>query len=108
MPCLSHSSQFYHPHKIKRKKDDRIVYILRRYCLVKHVIEGKIEGRIEILQRGRRRRKQLLDDFKDMRGYCKLKEEVLCRSLLRARCGRSHGPVVRQTVKLINTLPVLI
>jgi hypothetical protein len=27
--------------------------------------------------RGRRRRKQLLDDLKETRGYCKLKEEAL-------------------------------
>jgi len=28
-------------HKMKRKKADWIGHILRRYCLVKHVIEGK-------------------------------------------------------------------
>ena len=43
-----------------------------------------------------------------MRVHCKLKEEVLDRCLLGARCGRSCGPVVRQTVELMNTLPVLI
>jgi hypothetical protein len=27
---------------------DRIVYILQRSCLLKHVVDGKIEGRIEV------------------------------------------------------------
>ena len=95
-------------HKIKQKKADWIGHTLRRYCFVKHVIERKIERRTELVRRGGRRRKQLLDDFKEMRVYCKLKEEVLDRCLLGARCGRSCGPVVRQTVELMNTLPVLI
>ena len=33
-------------HKIKRRKADPIGHILHRNCLLKHVIEGKIEGRI--------------------------------------------------------------
>jgi len=95
-------------HKIKRKEVNWIGHILRRYCLVKQVIEGKIERRIEVLRSGGRRRKQLLDDFKEMRGYCKLKEEALDSSVLGARCGRSHGPVVRQTMELMNAFSVLI
>jgi hypothetical protein len=31
---------------IKRRKGNCIGHILRRNCLLKHVIEGKIEGRI--------------------------------------------------------------
>ena len=50
------------------------------------------------IRRGRRRR-QLLDDFKEMRGYSHLKEEALVRSLGRARFGGGFGPVVRQTAK---------
>jgi hypothetical protein len=34
-----------------------------RNCLLKHVNDGKIEG----IKRGRRRTKQLLDDFKENR-----------------------------------------
>jgi hypothetical protein len=41
-----------------------IGHILRRNCLLKHVIEGKIEGRTEMTGRRERRRKQLLDDVK--------------------------------------------
>jgi hypothetical protein len=46
---------------------------LSRKCLLKHVIEGKIEGRIEVTGRRERRSKQLLDDLKEERGYWKLK-----------------------------------
>jgi hypothetical protein len=48
-------------------------HILRRNCLLKHVIEGKIEGRIEMTERRGRRRRQLLDDRKERRRYWKLK-----------------------------------
>ena len=49
-------------------------------------------------RRGRRRRK-LLDDLKERRGYCELKEEALDRTMWRAGFGRGCGPVVRQTCK---------
>jgi len=42
---------------IKIRKANWIGHILRRYCLLKHVIEGKIEGRIEVTGRRGRRRK---------------------------------------------------
>jgi hypothetical protein len=45
------------------------------------VIEGKLEGMIEMTGRRGRRRKQLLDDFKEMGRYWKLKEEALDRTL---------------------------
>ena len=43
-----------------------------------------------------RRRKKLLDDLKDRRGYYHLKEEALDRTMWRNRFGRDVGPVVRQ------------
>jgi hypothetical protein len=49
-------------------------------------------------RRGRRRR-TLLDDFKDRTGYSHLKEEAIDRTMWRARFGRGFGPVVRQTTK---------
>jgi len=52
-----------------------IPHVLRRNCLLKHVIEGKIKGRIGLMGRRGRRRKQLLDYLEERRGYCKLKEE---------------------------------
>jgi hypothetical protein len=36
-------------HKINREKADWIGHIFRRNCLIKHVIEGKIEGKIEVM-----------------------------------------------------------
>ena len=45
-------------------------------------------------RRGRRRRK-LLDDLKERKGYCHLKEEALDRTVWRAGCGRGFGTVVR-------------
>jgi hypothetical protein len=59
------------------------------------VIEGKLEGRIEMTGR----RKQLLDDLKEKRRYWKLKEEALDRTLWRTRFGRGYEPVVRQTTE---------
>jgi hypothetical protein len=46
-----------------------------------------------------RRRKQLQDDLKKMRGYWKLIEEALDRTLWGTRFGSGHGPVVRQTAE---------
>jgi hypothetical protein len=86
-------------HAIKRRKANWIGHILRRNCLLKHVIEGKVEGRIEMSERRGRRRKQLLDDLKEKRRYLKLKEEALDRTLWRTRFGSGYGPVVRQTTE---------
>jgi hypothetical protein len=63
------------------------------------VIEGKVEGRIEMTGRRGRRRKQLVEVFKEKKRYCKLKEEALDRTLWRTRFGRGYGPVVRQTAE---------
>jgi hypothetical protein len=49
-------------------------------------------------RQGRRRRK-LLDDLKERRGFSHLKEEALDRTMWRARFGRVFRPVVRQTTK---------
>jgi hypothetical protein len=45
------------------------------------MIEGKFEGRTEMMGRRGRRRKQLLDDIKEKRRYWKLKKEALDRTL---------------------------
>jgi hypothetical protein len=44
-------------HTIKRRKTNWIGHILRRNCLLKHVIERKLEGRVEMTGRRGRRRK---------------------------------------------------
>ena len=64
-----------------------IGHILRRNCLLKQVIEGKIKGEIEVTRRQGRRRKKLLDDLEDRRGYCHLKEEAVDRNMWRDRFG---------------------
>jgi len=49
-------------------------------------------------RRGRRRRK-LLDDLKERRGYCHLNEEAVDRTVWRASFGRGFGTAVRETAK---------
>ena len=83
-------------HEIRKWKANWIGHILRRNCLLQQVIEGKIKGQIEVTRRWGRRRKKLLDDLKDRRGYCQLKEEALDRTMWRNRFGRGFGPVVWQ------------
>ena len=78
---------------------DWIGHILRRNCLIQRFIEGKIKGGIEVTGRRGRRCKKLLDDLKERKGYCQLKEEALDHTKWRNRFGRGFGPVVRQTAK---------
>jgi hypothetical protein len=86
-------------HEISKRKANWIGHILRTNCLLQQVIEGKIEGGIEVTGRRGRRRRKLLDDLKERRGYSHLKEEALDRTVWRAGFGRGFGPVVRQTAK---------
>jgi hypothetical protein len=44
-------------------KANWIGHMLRRTCLLKHLTEGKVEERIDVTGRQRRRWKQLLDDL---------------------------------------------
>ena len=85
-------------HEIRKRKANWIGHILCRNCLLQRVIEGKIQGGIEVTGRQGRRR-NILDDLKERRGYSHLKEEALDRTMWRARFGRGFGPVVRQTTK---------
>ena len=80
-------------HEIRKWKANWIGHILRRNCLLQQVIEGKIKGQIEVTRRRGRRHKKLLDDLKDRRGYCQLKE-ALDLTMRRNRFGRGFGPVV--------------
>jgi len=81
-------------HGIRKRKANWIGQILRRKCLLQQVIEGKIKGQIEVTRRRGRRRRKLLDDLKDSRGYCELKEEAIDRTVWRNRFGRGLGTVV--------------
>ena len=86
-------------HEIKKRKANWIGHILRRNCLLKQVIEGKIKGEMEVARRRGRRRKKLLDDIKERRGYSHLKEEALHRTIWMHRFGGGFGPVVRQNTE---------
>jgi hypothetical protein len=68
--------------EILKRKANWIGHILRRNCLLQRVIEGKIQGGIEVTGRRGRRRRNLLDDLKERRGYSHLK-----RKLWTALCG---------------------
>jgi hypothetical protein len=66
-------------HTIKRKKASWIGHILRRNCLLKHVVEGKIGGNTEETGSRGRRRKQLLNGLKAIT-RCSYSTET-CRSV---------------------------
>jgi hypothetical protein len=86
-------------HEIRKRKANWIGQIVRRNCLLQRVIKERYKGGIEVTGRQGRRRRKLLDDLKEGRGYCHLKEEALDRTMWRARFGRGFGPVVRRTTK---------
>jgi hypothetical protein len=57
------------PHEICKRKANWIGHILCRNCLLQQVIEGKKKGGIEVTGRRGRRRRKLLDELKERRGY---------------------------------------
>jgi hypothetical protein len=82
-------------HTIIRRKANWIGDILHRNCLLKHIIEGGIE----MARRQGRICKQLLDDFRETRGYRKLKEEAINHTVCRTGFGRVYGPLIRHTIE---------
>ena len=86
-------------HEIRKQKTNWIGHILHKNCLLKQVIEGNIQGEMEVTGRRGRRRKKLLEDLKDRRGYSHLKEEALDRTMWRNRFGGGFGPVIRQNTE---------
>jgi hypothetical protein len=86
-------------HEMSKRKANWFGHILRRNVLLQRVIEGKIKDGIGATGRRGRRRRKLLDDLKERRGYSHLKEDALDRTKWRAPFGRGFGPVVRQTRK---------
>jgi hypothetical protein len=61
-------------HEICKRKANWTGHILRRNCLLQQVTKGKIQGGIEVTGRQGRRRRELLDDLMERRGYSHLKE----------------------------------
>jgi hypothetical protein len=72
---------------------------LHRDFLLKH---WRKDRREEGVGRRGKKCKQLLDDLKQMKGYCKLKEEAVDHTLQRTHFGRGYGPVGRQTTESMN------
>jgi hypothetical protein len=56
---------------IRRRKANWIGNILHRNCLLKHIIDGKIAGMIQVTERRGKRRGELLAELKGKRGYWK-------------------------------------
>jgi hypothetical protein len=75
------------------------IIIFPGWSLLKQVIEGKIKGEMEATRRRGRRRKKLLDDLKDRRGYSYLREEALDRTMWRNSFRGGFEPVVRQNTE---------
>ena len=72
-----------------------IGHILHRNCLLKHVIERKIGRKLEAKGRGRRRRKQLLNDLKaalDRSLWRTYLGRETCRKAICRRNSLSQGP----------------
>jgi hypothetical protein len=74
-------------HEIRKRKANWIAHVLRRNCLIQQVIEGKILGEMEVNRRSGRRYRKVLDDLREGRGYCHLKEEALNRTMWRNSFG---------------------
>jgi hypothetical protein len=89
-------------HTIKRRMANWLGHVLGTNCILKHIIEKKVEGKIEATERRGRRRKKLLDNLKETRGYCKLEEAALDRNVRRTRFGRGYGAVIRKMREITN------
>jgi hypothetical protein len=83
---------------------------LRRNFLLKCVIEGSNEGKIEVTRRRGRRRKQLLDGLKEKTGYWTMKGATLDRIHWRPLFGRGYETVEtqKQTTEYVNCIKQLL
>ena len=78
----------------ERIRQEKIPALIREIVIFRMYSTGKIKGQIEVTRIRGRRRKKLLDDLKDRRGYCQLRVEALDRTMWRNRFGRGFRPVV--------------
>jgi hypothetical protein len=81
-------------HTIKFRSPNWIYINFNKIILLKHIIEGKTEGKIEVTGRRGRILMQLLDEIKGKKGFCKIKEEALDRTHWTARFGGGYGSIV--------------
>jgi hypothetical protein len=90
-------------HGINKRKANLIFSHFALKLLYTRSYWRKDKGGIEVTGRQGRRRRKVLDELKERRGYYHLKEEALDRTMWRAGFGRGFGPVVRQTTKYMST-----
>src|SRR5215510_14312578 len=69
-------------HEISKRKANWIGHILRRNGILQQVIEGKIKGGIAVTARRGRRRRKLLDDLKERKGYLHLTLNLLTATIV--------------------------
>jgi hypothetical protein len=81
---------------------------LPRNCHLRHVIEGKIEGKIKVMGRRGRRPKNVLDDLQEKRGYVKLKEKTLDRTLWESRLKRLWTALRQTKEGIISCHPLIL
>jgi hypothetical protein len=79
---------------IKRMKNKWIGHLLLRNCLLKHVSDGKMEGRIRVKGRRGRRSEQLLDSLKQRRRTWRLNDVALYCTVGRNVYGQRDNLVV--------------
>jgi hypothetical protein len=101
----SHSTNTHHAQQTRITLNKHPVYCKSSFCLYNStafyngLLKERYKGGLEVTERQRRRRRKLLDDLKERRGYSHLKEEALDHTVCRAGFGRGFGPVVRQTTE---------
>jgi hypothetical protein len=84
-------------YEVSQRKANWIGHILRRNCFLQQVIERKLKGAMKVTGRRGRRRRKLLVDLRERRGYSHPMEDAVDCTMLRARFGIGFGPLVRQT-----------
>jgi len=87
-------------HGILYKLQRKLELLALPFCILYiKVIKRKIKGEMEVTRRRGRRRRKLLDDLQDRRGYSHLKEEALDRTMWQKCFGGGFEPVVRQNTE---------
>jgi len=89
-------------HTLQIRNASWIGHILHRNCLLTDIADRKRGRRVEVTEVWGRRRKQLLNDVKEKRGYFKFKVQALDLILWRTRFARGYMWTCHKTVKWLN------
>jgi hypothetical protein len=65
---VKEKTNIVYSYTVKIRKAKWIGYIWRRDCFLKNVIDGNVEGMIEVTRRRGRRYRQLLDNLRKRKG----------------------------------------